>query len=266
MRLLLKLTAKKSSKVSINYNYALSSAIYSLLQFGSPEFSSFLHQIGYKSNNKTFKLFTFTLKFESTQLINNSLSLKSPNAYLYIASPMIEDFIKNFVIGTFEQKKIELYSDYIKTIFNIEEAVLLPSPLFKENMYFKMLSPLVLSTQTTKNGEKERYYLRYNDDMKLTNRILNQNLENKYLAINNFPYSGVGIKLDWDHDFAIKSINKGKRLSKKVTITKDLENPIDVIGIFCPFTISGDPKLISIGYECGFGEKNSMGFGMVYSD
>lgn len=266
MRLLLKLTANNSSKISINYNYALSSAIYSLLQFGSPEFSEFLHKIGYKSSNKTYKLFTFTLKFDSVQLSNNYLNLQSPKAFLYITSPLIDDFIKNFVIGTFQKQSVEIYSEFIKTKFNIEQAELIPPPLFVETMNFKMLSPLVLSTQLTNNGEKERYYLRYNDDTQLTNRILNQNLENKYQAINNIPYTGEGVKLEWDHDFAIQSIKKGKRLSKKVTITKDLENPIDVIGIFCPFTIIGDPQLISIGYECGFGEKNSMGFGMVYTD
>lgn len=263
MRLLLKLTANNSSKISINYNYALSSSIYSLLQFGSPEFSSFLHQIGYKSDNKTYKLFTFTLKFESTQLINNSLSFKSPKAYLYIASPMIEDFIKNFVIGTFEQKKIELYSDYIKTVFNIDEAELLPSPHFKENMYFKMISPMVLSTYKIIDGDKTQYYFRYDDDINKINSVFNQNLVNKYKAINNREYVGTGVKLSWDIDFALQSFKKGKRVSKKVSINKDINNPIDVIGIFCPFTVTGDPELIKIGYECGFGEKNSMGFGMV---
>jgi CRISPR-associated endoribonuclease Cas6 len=30
-----------------------------------------------------------------------------------------------------------------------------------------------------------------------------------------------------------------------------------------PFTITADPQLIQLGYECGFGENNSAGFGMV---
>ena len=266
MRLLLKLSVNSSNKISLNYNYALSSAIYSLLKFGSPEFSEFLHKIGYKSSNKTYKLFTFSLKLESTQLFNNHLILKSPKAYLYISSPVIEDCIRNFVIGTFHKQQIEIYSEFIKTVFNIDQAELIPTPAISEKMYFKMLTPLVLSTHVSNNDLTERYFLRYNDDINETNRILNQNLVNKYQAINNHSYSSEGVQIDWDHDFAIQSIIKGKRLSKKITITKDLDNPIDVIGIFCPFTINGDPELISIGYECGFGEKNSMGFGMVYTN
>lgn len=34
-------------------------------------------------------------------------------------------------------------------------------------------------------------------------------------------------------------------------------------GVFAPFHVIGAPELIRIGYECGFGDKNSMGFGMV---
>jgi CRISPR-associated endoribonuclease Cas6 len=31
----------------------------------------------------------------------------------------------------------------------------------------------------------------------------------------------------------------------------------------CPFTVEGSPELMRIGYECGFGDGNSKGFGMV---
>jgi CRISPR-associated endoribonuclease Cas6 len=30
-----------------------------------------------------------------------------------------------------------------------------------------------------------------------------------------------------------------------------------------PFTLKGDTELMKIGYEAGYGEKNSMGFGMA---
>ena len=30
-----------------------------------------------------------------------------------------------------------------------------------------------------------------------------------------------------------------------------------------PFTVTGDPTLIRLGWESGFGEANSKGFGMV---
>jgi len=33
--------------------------------------------------------------------------------------------------------------------------------------------------------------------------------------------------------------------------------------IMAPFVVRGSPELMEMGYEAGFGEKNSMGFGMV---
>jgi len=119
MRLKLQLAAKDTESISLNYNHSLSAAIYDLLKLGSNEFASFLHEIGYKSNSKTYKPFTFALKFEHTILTGNRLQLKSPVAYLYISSPLIEDFIKNFVIGTFEQQTIEIYSKFTRTKFII---------------------------------------------------------------------------------------------------------------------------------------------------
>ena len=38
---------------------------------------------------------------------------------------------------------------------------------------------------------------------------------------------------------------------------------IKIRGVLCPFRVSGSVPLIQIGYECGFGDKNSADFGMV---
>lgn len=84
MRLLFKLTAKDCDKISVNYNYALSSSIYSFLKFVYPEFSEFLHKVGYKSDNKVYKLFTFTLKLGSTRIEGGNLQLKSHQKHIYI--------------------------------------------------------------------------------------------------------------------------------------------------------------------------------------
>lgn len=263
MRLKLKLRAHNSARVSINYNYSLSSAIYQLLRFGSSSFSEFLHHIGFINNKKSYKLFAFALQFEDFVIENNSIVLKSPVAYLQITSPLVDDFIKNFVIGTFENQKIEIMSENILTHFKITTAEILPEPEILEEMKFKMITPLVLSTGKIVNGKFNQYYFRYNDDMEEINRILNQNLFNKYKLLQNKDYKGNGVKIKWDDEYIQKAIKKNKRLSKKVSILKDTKNPIEVVGIYCPFTIRGDKELIKVGYDCGFGEKNSMGFGMV---
>lgn len=263
MRLKLKLNAKDSDSISLNYNYSLSAAIYKLLKLGSDEFASFLHEIGYKSNNKTYKLFTFALKFESSALSGGMLKLKSPIAHLYISSPLIDDFIKNFVVGTFEQQTLEVYAEFTKTKFIINQAEIVPPPMFQKRMNFSLVTPLVLSINKIIGGSALQYYFRYDDNIKEMNRVFQKNLMNKYEAITNTNYTGKGIKFNWDEDYIKNALSKHKRLSKKISITKEISNPIDIIGIFCPFNVEGDPELIKVGYECGFGEKNSMGFGMA---
>lgn len=266
MRLKLTLAGVKYSKIAINYNHSLATAIYKLLRFGSPEFAAFLHEKGFHANGKTYKLFTHALKFEETSLSGEYLVLMSPKAYLYISSPLIEDFIKNFVSGTFEAGKIEIFSNYYRSLFTIKQAEFVPDPVFTDEMYFKPANQLVLSTGSEVSGKLVKHYFRYDDDIEEINRVFLQNLKNKYRAVYQKEYQGSGVKLRWDEKYIEEMVKSNKRLSKKTAITRDINKPVNVIGILCPFYVEGDPDLIKIGYECGFGENNSMGFGMVYQD
>lgn len=257
MRLKLTLKAPDNGTLMFNYNYPLSSSIYNLLRFGSPEFSEFLHDIGYKLNGKIYKLFTFALKFEKFKMERSGIRLLSPNVFLYISSPIIDDFIKNFIIGTFESKNIIIADKSTPVKFRINNAELIPMPEFKEKMKFILLSPLVLSTRKERMGEMRQYYLRPEDRYDI-DRIISMNIRNKYQLMYGEEVNSE-LQLTWDEHY----LRKNRRVTKKITIDENGTNPIDIIGIQAPFTLHGDPDLMKVGYECGFGEKNSMGFGMV---
>ncbi len=263
VRLKISLCCAESSLLTLNYFYPLSAAVYNLLRFGSPEFSAFLHDIGYKFNGKSYKLFTFALRFEQFKIYNFSIKLLSPSAYLFISSPLVDDFIQNFVIGTFESQKIEISSNTSKTIFSIIQVESLPGITFNEEMKFNLLSPIILSTKKIYNGKLRQYYLRHNDDIDELNRILNDNLKNKYETVtrNNSGYKK--LLFSWNQDYIKKAESKNKRLTKKQTIKEGTPEETEVIGNLIPFTVKGDIDLIKVGYECGFGEKNSLGFGMA---
>ncbi len=262
MRIKLSLFIKHPSILFLNYNYPLSAAIYNLLKLGSPEFASFLHDIGYKEAGKTYKLFSFALVFKKMRIRNSSIRLIDPSAYLYISTPLIEEFIKNFVIGTFHMQNIELHSGGIKTNFEIRQVEVMHPPDLTEHTSFKLLSPLVLST-VSENQQKFQRYFRYDDDINEINRVLNQNLANKYNLINDKEYSSEGVALEWDADYINKRLSGGKRISKKISITKPGIKPVEIIGIEAPFTLKGDPELMQVGYDCGYGEKGSTGFGLA---
>jgi CRISPR-associated endoribonuclease Cas6 len=262
MRLKLSLTTN-DRLFPLNYNYYLSSAIYKLLHFGSPKFTTFLHDKGFQLNGKPYKLFSFALRFDHFLIGKNNLRLLSPQTYLFISSPLIEDFIQNFIIGTFEKQFIEINDRNYKCILAVSQIESLPEPKLKEINYFKMLSPMVLSTVEEKENVKSQHFFRYNEDISEINRVFNQNLKNKYKLIYNTEYEGDDLIFIWDEDYINQKLKEGKRLTKKISVQKNGERPIEIIANEIPFTVTGNKKLIMVGYDCGFGEKNSMGFGMA---
>lgn len=260
-------------KLPLNYNYIFSSVIYKFLKLGSPEFAYFLHNIGFKLEGKKYKLFTFAVRFNNFIIDKREIILNNPNIELFISTPLVDDFIKNFVIGSFKLKNDELKIADIN--FRINSIETLPEINFTEEMKFTLLSPMVLSTKKEyelENGHQKSniernyklrsYYLREYDTEDI-NRILSNNLMNKYKILYNNGSKNISnneaLILEWDKEY----LSRKKRVTKKITINENGLHPIDVIGIQAPFKIKGDPELIKVGYECGFGEKNSMGFGMA---
>ncbi|MCK6614896.1 MAG: CRISPR-associated endoribonuclease Cas6 [Ignavibacteriaceae bacterium] len=257
MRLKIKLQIKAGRLMTPNYQYQLGAAIYNLLDFGSPEFGRFLHDIGFESGGRTFKLFTFALKLGRIRFEGRMIHLLSDEIYLYVSSPRIDDFIRHFITGSFESKKLVL-DGFTRNEFSIVQMEMLPPENFSNAAYLKLISPMVVSKPLHNGPAKKAYYLRHTDTEEL-DRIVSANLTKKYRIISGEQdYSGeVAIRFDE------KYIAEHTRITKKVTIDERGEYPIDIIGLQAPFTITGPPELIAAGYEAGFGEKNSMGFGMA---
>jgi len=217
----LKLSLSTSDKLMpVNYYYYLSSAIYNLLQFGSPQFASFLHDIGFKFNGKPYKLFCFSLRFNNFLISGNRIKLLSNNAFLYISSPLVDQFITNIILGSFENNSVELADSNYKCRFFISSVESLPDPSFNQINYFKLLSPIVLSTKKEKpDGSLSQYFFRYSDDIKEINRVFNNNLKNKHFIIHQKEYLGPDLLLNWDQDYINKKIAAGIRLTKKISIS-----------------------------------------------
>lgn len=235
-----------------------------MLKFGNPEFSRFLHDKGFKIEGKKYKLFSFALRFEKAIARKEGIELQSSAAYLYVASPLIDSFINGFIIGALGGVSIDLKIDDLDYKFIIETAESLKPPDYSEIMSFTLLSPLVISTKRSEDNSVPPYYFRYDDPIEEINRIVSNNLANKYKLIHGEYPAGGNIEIEWDKKYIARALKANRKLSRKITI-KTSESEIDIVGIEAPFTAIGAPDLIRTGYECGFGEKNSMGFGMVES-
>jgi CRISPR-associated endoribonuclease Cas6 len=176
---------------------------------------------------------------------------------------MIDSFIQNFIIGTFQSQKIEIFGENIKTVFYVRQVEALPEPDFTGPLQFISLSPVVLSEPRVRNNKMVPEYLRYYDDINLANRLLNENLKNKYALLHNMPGEEKNVWLEWDRDYITQKEKQKKKLTILQTIKSGTKQQTKVVGNILPFKLTGDTDLIKTGYECGFGDMNSMGFGMA---
>jgi CRISPR-associated endoribonuclease Cas6 len=263
MRIELTLAPEKNCAVPLNYYYAISAVIYKILSFSSHEYATWLHDKGYMdSNGKPRKLFNFSsLKITpKAKLQNNSLIIpETSQVTLFISSPLLEDFIQNFVQGIFLDQKIAIRDSKTTGRFNVSKVFVVPKPEFKENMKYQLLSPLLLSTMIERNGKLSQYYLRADDND--IEKIVRQNILHKYEAIHKKEFVPSKFVFNLDQNY-IKSKGGANCISKLITINKGKEET-KVKAFIAPFTLETDIELHELIYECGIGEKNSQGFGMV---
>jgi CRISPR-associated endoribonuclease Cas6 len=79
-------------------------------------------------------------------------------------------------------------------------------------------------------------------------------LINKYTAFYGKAYDG-------SSEFEWKTLSEPK--SKLITMKAGTPQQTKVRAFNCSFSLKADYELLRTAYECGIGEKGSMGFGMV---
>ncbi len=273
MRLKITLSANQQT-IPINYQHFLTSAIYNYLSIGDIKFSANLH------DSTNFKFYTFSwLQFPQKKIIDSTVKIVSPEFHWYISSPWNE-FVQNFVSGLLELGGLHL-GEYK---FPVVQAETLPN-LIERNVYgdlnsakdfkFSCLSPLVITTKKEYKGKLVKYYYKSNDLQEEISEKIRQNLINKYSTFYKKTTEEIDdqttkLKIEFDQNYIktpksqvlshyIKSTNNVIAGETKQSRSLDIKIP----AIMCPFTATGSLELIKFGYECGFGELNSAGFGMV---
>lgn len=234
------------ANINLNYNYYVSSLIYHLLRNADTQYSSMLHKKGYMLGNRQFKLFTFSALFPEKYGISNSILKIEGKTVLYVSSPMSE-FMLHLAEGLLSAQKVNID----RSEFSIDTVEVLPEPEFKREMQFTCLSPITTSTVEEHEGKK-RAIPCTPGSAKFAENIKNNLIRKYYVIRGKLPDD-----LSFDIAFDDKELNKygrGKLIKFKEMYIK---------AFLTPFTMNGSIELMKVGYECGFGEKNSAGCGMV---
>lgn len=249
MRVKLTLQAsQRATLLTLNYNHAVASLIYDTVGRASTDFAARLHDEGFSADGRRFKLFIFSrLTARRSRIKEDRLLLEDPVIALQVSSP-VADFIEHFVAGLFQVETFAIAG----ARFTLRQAETLPTPAFTNHMSFRALSPITESVRDEQGGVR---FLSPKDDW---SEIMQRNLLRKYQAFHGHAPSDALLRWTWDQNYLDEAARRGRRAS----VLTDIRG-IKVRGWLAPFTVEGSPQLIELGYEAGFGSRNSMGFGMA---
>lgn len=248
MRIQILADVEKGITLPINYNHLLVGIIYRYLSESNPEYADFLHDEGYNAEEKRFKLFTFSQLMADNRRINGDQIYFGSNLTWYVSSP-VETFLSHFADTLLTEGRLSFGSHQLK----INDVTIPRAPRFQTNMQYRCLSPIVMSAVREHNGKRSAHYC-IHDDPELS-ELIRQNLIRKHEAIHGGTPQDDTLTYRFDDEYI-------RRKKGRVTRLVDFKG-IKIRGILCPFRVSGSVALIQTGYECGFGDKNSAGFGMV---
>lgn len=248
MRIRVVFSQQSTVAVPIAQNYFLASAIYDVLD-ARPDYARFLHDHGYTHHlsGRSFKLFVFSSLMCAQRRIEGENILLGPGTIQwFISSPMVE-FVTALAEGLLSQGQINVRG----ALLNIDRVEALAEPEFTREMSFACLSPIVV---TRSEGPGEYAHFCTNEDPDFSERI-KSNLIRKYEIVYGHTPEDTGFEMRFDPDYIL---HHGGRVTKLVDV-----RGTQIRGVFAPFRTYGSPELVKIGYQCGFGERGSMGFGCV---
>ncbi|NLF43524.1 MAG: CRISPR-associated endoribonuclease Cas6 [Bacteroidales bacterium] len=234
----------------INYQHPLASWIYKTIAGGNAQYAQWLHENGFKERDKRFKMFCFSnLSTPNARVEGDRLYLSGADS-TFVLSFLPQRSTEEFVKGLFSQQEFELGDRNSRARLNVNTIEMVQEPEFGTEMEFECMSPLTVSAFRT---DQSKEYLAPHDP-----RYANAIIEN--LATKHTAYYGTAPERITDEKFELL----GQPKMKGVFINKSgLNKPIKVIGYKYRFRLKASAQLLRIGYQTGFGELNSMGFGCV---
>jgi CRISPR-associated endoribonuclease Cas6 len=257
MRFQITLIADRPLNLPISYNEYLTAIIYGLLGKSDPEYATFLHDEGYKVGDtaKRIKPFTYSQLMTPSHCRRIDRETRrivfSPGPIAWQISSPLGDFIRNVAGGMLAEGAINLGPNSL----SIESINVMPCPEFTETMRFTCLTPIVAAKPRPKSEGGGSAYLRPAASPEEFSEVIRGNLLSKYAAVYQQELQDTRFAMSFDENYLARDKDRGCKLTQfKGT---------DILGALAPFTATGNPELIRLGYEAGLGTQTGLGHGMV---
>jgi len=238
LRFVIRLTPESEPfKVPFNHLHYLQGLIYRRVQRTNPELSLRLH------NPKIPKFFTFSLfmaerrEFEYGKQYFHGYG----TGYFYF-STAVPEIAEAFLGGLLRDPTVTLWGER----FTVDSVKSIAEPKRLSGRKMITLSPIAVTTLRPEFGRLRRYDLNPTEPEFYENIV--ENLVEKYTAL----YGALPEERDLKFRVLLA---KPKRIQVKPGIFQRAWHLI--------FRARGSEELLRVGYLVGFGEKNSIGFGMV---
>jgi CRISPR-associated endoribonuclease Cas6 len=236
----------KNLMLPVNYNHVIQAFILQLID--DAEYRSFVHNEGFSYQKRKYKLFSFSRLNGKFFLNQKDKTIEfSDNASLKISS-----YDKNIIQYCADSLLFKDDFELLGQKIHVEKLEYDDLEIKNDKIKVKTLSPITVYSTMEQNSSKKTIYFSPNEDQ--FTQLIKENLIKKYLSY----YDSYLPKEMGNDEFVIKEAGQK---GCKMIITK-YKNFI-IKGWHGVFEIQGNPTLLKIGYDSGFGAKNSQGFGLV---
>ncbi|MFN7949905.1 MAG: CRISPR-associated endoribonuclease Cas6 [Blastocatellia bacterium] len=240
-------------------HHPLAAFIYQAVAVAAPNLAGWLHDEGLYSEatrmtDRRLKFFVFALpELPPYRFQDEAKCFDAGSVHWQIGSPLPE-FIEALVAGLAAQEVVRIG----RTQFAVTGIEIVTPPVFTDCMRFVALSPLSVSrTEQGADGRRIKHYLRADESD--FGRLVAANLRGKYQTLYGAPPADPTLHFEFDEAY-IRRV--GGYASRRITrLIQYKETKIKAC--LAPFIVSGNPDLIRLGWESGFGSASSQGFGMA---
>ncbi len=240
MHAYIKIKTDPFTAIPIQYNYLIQSAIYAALP---EETAARIHDEGFKSGKRTFRMFTFSRLLGKFVLDQAAGTIAFPEgATLVIASPDTKLFLP-LMNNLLTRNQIRIGQAALR----VEEMRFEEQKVENDVLSVRTLSPVV-AYSTLLRPEGGKYTCYYQPGEREFERLIAANLAKKYEAF------------------------YGRQPPEGVVLIKPLDRPrlhvtsykgIVVKGCTCRLKLRGPRELLQMALDAGLGSKGSQGYGCV---
>lgn len=246
MRVTLELQSKSADRntLVLPYHYLewVQAAIYHAMQ---PAVAQAVHDVGFPVDNRPFRLFVFSRIQGRFQIAKDTIAFTYP-VRLVIASPL-KLLIQQFVNALVAENEFRIGPEVCRlTSVSVDDTEIQNS-----RVRVNTLSPITVHSTMTKHDGRPYTVYYHPKEHEFEEQIL-QNLLRKYIAVKGTPL--LLHKTSPLFRLRVKNEPKLHIVKYRQTIIK---------GYSGVFDIEGPTPLLQVGWDAGFGDRNSQGFGLV---